>query len=1151
MSDPRPGRFTTALLHQASDPFRLLVESVRDYAIFMLDWEGRIASWNTGAERIKGYTSDEVLGQPFAVMFTDADTAAGKPRAILNATLAHGTYEDEGLRSRKGEATYWAIFTLTTLYEYERHVGFAVVIRDISESKQRELELRVSERRLGMALDAGKMGLWEWDLRSDLTYWSPRLFDLLGLGSGEPPGLDLLYRHVHPDDLPGLQRTIADVLDRGTRLECDFRIVRANGEVRWLCAWGLVIRDETTGDPIQMFGASFDITDRKEAERKLAASEERLRWMVDGVKDYAILLLDPNGQVVSWNEGAARVYGYTPDEIIGRHRSLFFTPEDVARGLPQHELDTATATGKFSEEGWRVRKDGTRFWSNGAITALRGPDGELQGFVKLVRDLTERLRVETALQVSEARLRTLITAISQVVWTTDATGERVTTDPPWAEYTGLPEDEVRGLGWVNALHPDDRERVAAEWRHSLETRAFYNTQYRVRRPDGGWRHVVVRAVPMVDANGAVQEWVGVCMDDTERFRAEQELLSSTERFRAMLENSSDVISIHDPNGVMVYQSPSIRPVLGYDQYELPGLPVTDYIHPEDLLDTVARIEEVRAAPGVHPPFLTRFRHKNGEWRWCECVGTNLLKNPFVRGVLFNARDVTDRVQAEAGMRLRDRVIQAVSQGIVISDPTRPDNPIIYASLGFEVTTGYRAEEVLGRNCRFLQGKDTDPVTVQQLQTSIRAGIECAVEILNYRKDGTPFWNALYITPIRDHSGRLTHFVGVQADVTERRRLEQAFQQAQKMEAVGRLAGGVAHDFNNLLTVIGGFSDMLLAEMPPADLNRELVTQIRQAGERAAGLTRQLLAFSRQQIVQPVVLDLNHVVYEAEKMLRRLIGEDIRLTTVLDPHLPQIKADPGQVDQVLMNLVVNARDAMPTGGKLTIDTRCVEVSDTEPNYPDLKPGHYAQLSVSDTGCGMPPDVQAHIFEPFFTTKSAGKGTGLGLATVHGIVKQAGGHVQVSSEVGIGTAFKVLLPATEASTNRTSDSRIISSLRGTETVLVVEDEEAVRKITRISLETQGYTVMEAESGPEAVRLLDDQTGPAHLLVTDVVMPEMGGRQLADAVRSRHPGIKVLFVSGYTDDAVIRHGVIEATDDFLQKPFTPLSLAKRVREVLDRGR
>ncbi|MCI0702738.1 MAG: ATP-binding protein, partial [Planctomycetia bacterium] len=404
-----------------------------------------------------------------------------------------------------------------------------------------------------------------------------------------------------------------------------------------------------------------------------------------------------------------------------------------------------------------------------------------------------------------------------------------------------------------------------------------------------------------------------------------------------------------------------------------------------------------------------------------------------------------------------------------------------------------------------------------------------------------------VVAARDETGLPKLVTAVVIDMTERKKLEEQFRQAQKMEAIGRLAGGVAHDFNNLLTVINGYGQMLLDRLPSTDLTRDLVQEMTAAGERAAGLTAQLLAFSRKAIVEPKVLDLNEVVTQSAKLLRRLIGEDVVLATALAPNLDRVKADPTQVEQVILNLAVNAKDAMPRGGKLTIETRGLRLREEDRAlYPDLPQGRYVQLAVSDTGVGMSEEVKSRLFEPFFTTKEQGKGTGLGLAVVHGAVKQSGGRVDVYSELGIGTTFKILLPAVTAAVPASGTVRLAP--KGAETVLLVEDEAGVRKFGRLALETQGYTVLEAAGGEEALRIAERHAGPIHLLVTDVVMPRMGGREVAEAVRARHAGLKVLYVSGYTDDAVVRHGIVDETDAFLQKPFTPLALARKVRMVLD---
>jgi PAS domain S-box-containing protein len=468
----------------------------------------------------------------------------------------------------------------------------------------------------------------------------------------------------------------------------------------------------------------------------------------------------------------------------------------------------------------------------------------------------------------------------------------------------------------------------------------------------------------------------------------------------------------------------------------------------------------------------------------------------------------------------------------------------------------RAAELLGRPREELLGRVYEEFTPADERARAREEFRKLLETGSARLDNVQFVRGdgrlvsvdCSYSVVQVGSGHVVMVIA--RDVTERDRLQQQLAQAQKMEAVGRLAGGVAHDFNNLLTVISGYSELVQDRLGSDAATRALVAEIGKAGERAAALTRQLLTFSRQQVIAPQILDVNAVVADTGKMLRRLIGEDIELTTSLDPALGRVKADPGQIGQVILNLAVNARDAMPKGGKLTIETQNSELDESYSRlHPDARPGRYVLLGVSDTGSGMDTATMARIFEPFFTTKGPGKGTGLGLATVYGIVKQGGGHVAAYSEVGRGTTFKVYLPRIEGrSLTSGSHPGLIKHVAGTETILLVEDEEAVRTLAALALRLSGYTILEADGVEDALRILEKHTGPLQLLVTDVVMPGVGGRVLADRLTERRPHLKVLYLSGYTDDAIVRHGVLEAEAHFLQKPFTGTALARKVREVLD---
>jgi PAS domain S-box-containing protein len=514
------------------------------------------------------------------------------------------------------------------------------------------------------------------------------------------------------------------------------------------------------------------------------------------------------------------------------------------------------------------------------------------------------------------------------------------------------------------------------------------------------------------------------------------------------------------------------------------------------------------------------------------------------------REIEERKRAEEELRRREQEFHSLAENLP-DIVARLDDRLrhVYVNRRIEALTGMPAGSFLGKTHREL-GFPEELVALweESLKRALVTGRETALEFTYSTPEGKRHFESRLV-PERDQNGP-SGVLSITHDVTERRRLEEQFRQAQKMEAVGRLAGGVAHDFNNLLTIINGYSEVLETSLETGGALREYAVEISQAGERAAALTRQLLAFSRQQVVAPKVLDLNAVVADIEKMLRRIIGEDVALAWVPDPALGRVRIDPSLVEQVLLNLAVNARDAMPKGGNLTIETANAVLDEAYARtHPEVRPGRYVQLAVSDTGVGMDDATKARIFDPFFTTKAPGKGTGLGLATVYGIVKQANGHVAVYSEPGRGATFKVYLPRIEeplpapAPQPRSSEPR-----RGNETILLAEDDDAVRSLTRLALQAEGYVVLEARQGDEALKIGRQHAGPIDLLISDVVMPGGGGRELAERLAANRPELRVLYLSGYTDDAIVRHGVLDAEAAFLQKPFTMRALALKVREVLE---
>lgn len=524
----------------------------------------------------------------------------------------------------------------------------------------------------------------------------------------------------------------------------------------------------------------------------------------------------------------------------------------------------------------------------------------------------------------------------------------------------------------------------------------------------------------------------------------------------------------------------------------------------------------------------------------------------ISGVVLVFRDISERKQAEEALRQSEERYRNVVEGSIQGIMIHQDSIIQFANPAFARILGYSSpEEVMGMNVWKGLVAPEERETLQARTAACLRGESIPVHQAwqAIHKSGTRVWIESGATQIMWHNrpAVLAFFI----DATERKNLEDQLRQTQRMEAVGKLAGGVAHDFNNLLTAITGYASLLLLKLDSDDPLRKDVDEIRKAGERAATLTSQLLAFSRKQILAPQNLDLNQLVANMDKMLRRLIGEDIDLVTVPGQPIGCVKADPGQIEQVIMNLVVNARDAMPTGGKLTLETANVELDETYArSHVEVTPGPYAMLAVSDTGCGIDADTLSRIFEPFFTTKDFGKGTGLGLSTVYGIAKQSGGHIYVYSEPTRGTTFKIYLPRVEESVGPFELPKGVGELeRGSETVLLVEDEKIVRNLVRNILQEKGYTVLEARNGDEALRVSGDHSGAIHLLVTDVIMPGMNGRELAQRMMNSRGDVKVLYMSGYTENAISRHGFLDPGVAFIQKPFTLATLTRKVREILDR--
>ena len=638
----------------------------------------------------------------------------------------------------------------------------------------------------------------------------------------------------------------------------------------------------------------------------------------------------------------------------------------------------------------------------------------------------------------------------------------------------------------------------------------------------------------------------------ELIAVEQTLRASEILYRRLFETAKDGIFLLDAEtGHITEANPYLVDLLGYSHDELVGKKLWEIGPFKDIEASRSAFQELQQREYIHYEDLP-LKAKGGQRVEVEFV-SNVYTVGEKKVIQCNIREISQRKRAEEKLREseeRYRELFENANDIVYTHDMSGDFTSLNR-MGEEIS-GYTREEILKMNITQIVAPEHLDRARQMVAdaTSWLGATTCELEIVNRNHERV----MLEVSPRLVWQKRKPVAVqGIARDITGRKQMEDQLRQAQKIEAIGKLAGGVAHDFNNILTAIIGHADLMLKE-PGQGSERTLsgVQAIKNAAERAAGLTQQLLAFSRKQVLQPVILNLNAMISESMKMLRPVITEHIQLALVLDSALGSMKADPGQIEQVIVNLVVNARDAMPQGGKLTIETARVNLDDEYARqHASVRPGHYVMLAVSDTGSGMNADAQAHIFEPFFTTKGRGKGTGLGLSTVYGIVKQSGGSIWVSSEGGEGTTFKIYFPCVdEAAKEVATRAQFAESPGGSETILVVEDEEMVRRLVCQILESKGYRVLEAANGEEGLLVCQQQPLPIHIMVTDVVMPEMNGRDLAARVASIRPAMKVLFMSGYSEDAVVSDGVLDPGLTFIQKPFTPEALAWKVREVLGRS-
>ena len=1174
---------------------------------------------------------------------------------------------------------------------------------EITDQLAAEAELRVERDRSRAVLE----GMAEGFLLLDRDF---RVIEINAeaLRLEERPASDIVGR-THWEAWPGSENSELGLLYRRamaerTAVALEHRYVSPDGRDRWLD-----MRGYPSGEGLALFYR--DITERKTAEAVLRESEQRLRLVIDGATDYAIVTFDPERRITSWSRGAAQAFGYTAEEVIGRLADIIFTPEDRAAGRPLAEVVQAERDGVAPDERWHLRKDGGRVFMNGSVHPLRrDASGREQGFIKIARDETQQRSVADAIADSEARFRTMADQAPVMMWVTQPSGHCTYLNRRWYEYTGQEPGSGEGFGWFDAVHPEDRPIAKAAFLSANAEQRDYRVEFRVRRADGAYRWAIDAAAARFTGDGEYLGYVGSVIDIDERREQEDALRAQTTRAEALAAQQAAILG-QLAEGVVVTDRDGRITFVNEAATRIHGVARLD-VEPEDYSATY-HLFTVEGLPYPHEQLPLARAVMRGEvvedarWRIRRPDGAEVLAVGSARPVLDSAgaqigavltlRDDTHRHAAERLLRENEARLRALTDnlpsGMVYQIATGPDGlerRFLYVSQSHEQLTGIPAEAVLADPTIPYQlvHEDDRPALVQAEVEAIRNLQPFDVQVRFRRTDGAERWSRIISAPRQQPDGSLI-WDGIQIDVTDQKnaeallrelneelerrvaertqerdrlwrntqdlqvvvdgagtfiavspavtpilgwspdeligrtvfefvlpddmvltegalaqargatlptvenryrhkdggvrwlswvaapegeliyasgrhitaekqreaelaRAQEALRQSQKMEAVGQLTGGIAHDFNNMLAVVIGSLDLLARRIGDADARAmRYVTAAGDGARRAALLTQRLLAFSRQQPLRPEAVNVNKLVSGMSDLIRGSIASDIRLETVLAGGGWWTRADPNQLENVLLNLAVNARDAMPQGGRLTIETQNAHLDDRyAAAHLGVAAGQYVLIAVTDTGTGMAPDVVAKAFEPFFTTKDVGKGTGLGLSQTYGFAKQSGGHVKIYSEVGQGTTVKLYLPRMLEAGGPPADIVSAQALAGgdaQEVILVVEDEASVRQFSVDALSELGYRVLEADGAAAALHLLD--THPEiMLLFTDVVMPDVNGRELADKAVARRPDLKVLFTTGYSRNAVVHNGVLDPGVELIGKPFTINELAAKVRAVLD---
>ncbi|MCB0164661.1 MAG: PAS domain S-box protein [Anaerolineae bacterium] len=978
-----------------------------------------------------------------------------------------------------------------------------------------------------------------------IEYVSPTIEQVWGHPASEfykNPAIFL--QSIHPDDRETVVKPRLKRQALGEPTYHEYRIVHPDGTIRWIWDRGFPLKDET-GQVYRVMGIAEDITERKQADQQLHDNEKLLRAVAEQFPRAYLSVINIDLTVGFTSGQEFKRHQIDPKMFIGLHvRDIFgaYGDEEAVEAI----IAAYNQTFAGQEQCFERSLGGEHLLFE--TRPLVNEQDEIHQILTVVQNITERKQAETALRQSEERFSKVFSASPDALFLSRMRdGYIVDVSKSVEQLFGYSRSELIGLSTTGKnlyANADDRFELV---RQLQQHGSLQDYEIVAQRKSGELRRLTT-SIELIELDGE-PHMISSVRDVTEQKQIEAQLAYHA----YILENLAEGLNYVDDQGIIRFTNPAFDAMFGYERGEVIGQPISivNDLPPEENEKFVANVLTILQTKGLwEGEFLNR--KKDGTPMVTQARVQALTLGEQSYWVTFQ-QDVTERKRAEAALRESEARYRALyNHSPVMMHSFDAAGRLVSVSDYWLEVMGYEREEVIGQPATNYLTKEAQRFALQvAIPEFKKTGHVKDIPFQFVKKNGEIIDILLSAVAEYDKDGNFERSMAVLIDVTERNQLEEQLRQAQKMEAVGQLTAGIAHDFNNLLTAINGFAELTKLALPPSDPLTRNIAKILHSGQLAANLISQLMIFSHKQIVDPQVLNLNEVVDQTDKLLRRIIGEHIDLKTANFPALWPVKVDRTQLEQIIVNLAVNARDAMPEGGQLTIETANLVLDETtsRAGYLQMTPGDYVQLIVRDTGIGMSQAIQARIFEPFFTTKARGRGTGLGLATVYGIVKQSGGQIRVCSEVGQGTTFKIYLPRVREpgpSPSPAVDSMALPT--GSETILLVEDDEGVRGLVSRILEMQGYTVLAAYDGQEALQLAAHHSGNIDLLLTDVVMPGIHGRALAEQLRRTLPNLKILYISGYSDEEIAHHGVLNPGVAFLQKPFKASALTHKLRQVLD---